>query len=269
LQRTDEAEWSGAGDEIDSVPGGAARWEAAARAARTIAPAAAWRESLAARLHEAAREHHALVFTCPLNQPELGRFAASPAAAGPIIDRIMAEYLPQLERQGEGWPRLYQRCGAVVPVLDALAGLLVTQRLRHDLFAPAGVAGLLCAWLVTRQGELAGWLNVATVRPEAEALAELGEPLRWLAERATHTLTATIDLAQSCGATFPEPPAGAAGLSGREREIVGLVIEGLSDVNIAARLAIAEATVGSHLARIYRKLGVHSRVELVIRARAR
>jgi LuxR family maltose regulon positive regulatory protein len=58
-------------------------------------------------------------------------------------------------------------------------------------------------------------------------------------------------------------------LSPRERQVVALVIEGFSDANVAARLSISEATVGSHLARIYRKLRVHTRVELVTRARAR
>jgi DNA-binding CsgD family transcriptional regulator len=51
-------------------------------------------------------------------------------------------------------------------------------------------------------------------------------------------------------------------LSPRERQICMLVVEGFSDANIAARLSIKEATVGSHLARIYRKLRVHSRVQL-------
>ncbi len=60
----------------------------------------------------------------------------------------------------------------------------------------------------------------------------------------------------------------AAALSARERDVVALVSEGLSDVNIAARLFISEATVGSHLHRIYRKLGVHSRVALLLRLRA-
>lgn len=54
-------------------------------------------------------------------------------------------------------------------------------------------------------------------------------------------------------------------LSPREREIAALVVRGMSDLNIAAQLAIKEVTVGSHLNRIYKKLGVHSRVELASR----
>jgi DNA-binding CsgD family transcriptional regulator len=37
---------------------------------------------------------------------------------------------------------------------------------------------------------------------------------------------------------------------------------GFSDLNIAAQLDISEGTVGWHLNRIYKKLKVHSRVEL-------
>ncbi len=181
----------------------------------------------------------------------------------------MGDHLQRLERRGEGWPLLHRRCGAIFPVLDALSGLPETESLRRDVLEPAGVGGYLCVFLVTREGALAGWFSVATVQPEREALAQLREPLRWLAQRAMRTLTASIDLAESCGAVFPDAPTGDAALSRREREIRGLVVEGFSDANIAARLAITEATVGSHLASIFRKLGVHSRVELVNRTRSR
>ena len=55
------------------------------------------------------------------------------------------------------------------------------------------------------------------------------------------------------------------GLSARETEVAALAAEGFSVVAIAHRLGIAESTVSSHLKRVYRKLGVCSRVELVAR----
>ena len=58
-------------------------------------------------------------------------------------------------------------------------------------------------------------------------------------------------------------------LSAREEDIVALVARGFADVNVAARLGIAESTVGSHLHRIFRKLGVHNRVELAMLFRER
>ena len=52
-------------------------------------------------------------------------------------------------------------------------------------------------------------------------------------------------------------------LSAREREIVGLIREGLSTREIAARLSLAEFTVGTHRRNIMQKLGVHGVAMLV------
>ena len=52
-------------------------------------------------------------------------------------------------------------------------------------------------------------------------------------------------------------------LTPRETEIARLASEGLSNKKIAERIAISVATVAAHLRRVYTKLGVGSRVELV------
>jgi DNA-binding CsgD family transcriptional regulator len=54
-------------------------------------------------------------------------------------------------------------------------------------------------------------------------------------------------------------------LSPREREVVQLVAMGLRNKEIAARLRISERTVKFHLGRIFAKLGVDSRTELLLR----
>jgi DNA-binding NarL/FixJ family response regulator len=51
-------------------------------------------------------------------------------------------------------------------------------------------------------------------------------------------------------------------LTTRELEITALAAAGLSDREIARRLSLSARTVQSHLSRIYRKLGVHSRRDL-------
>jgi DNA-binding CsgD family transcriptional regulator len=56
------------------------------------------------------------------------------------------------------------------------------------------------------------------------------------------------------------------GLTGREGEILPLLLEGLSNEDIAARLFISPHTVKNHVTIIFRKAGVANRFELLKRA---
>ena len=51
-------------------------------------------------------------------------------------------------------------------------------------------------------------------------------------------------------------------LSAREREVMLLAAEGLSNTKIARRLGISDNTVAVHLQHIYRKLKIRSRTML-------
>jgi DNA-binding CsgD family transcriptional regulator len=55
-------------------------------------------------------------------------------------------------------------------------------------------------------------------------------------------------------------------LTGRERELVLLLRDGLSNQEIADRLSISAGTVRTHLENIFEKLGVHTRTAAVARA---
>lgn len=55
-------------------------------------------------------------------------------------------------------------------------------------------------------------------------------------------------------------------LSKREEQVVRLVCEGMSNREIACELGLSEHTVKNHLFRMFEKLGVSSRVELVLYA---
>jgi DNA-binding NarL/FixJ family response regulator len=53
-------------------------------------------------------------------------------------------------------------------------------------------------------------------------------------------------------------------LAKREEEVANLVAEGLTNRDIAQKLALSEHTVSNYLFRIYEKLGISGRVELVL-----
>jgi DNA-binding NarL/FixJ family response regulator len=53
------------------------------------------------------------------------------------------------------------------------------------------------------------------------------------------------------------------GLTRRERQLVELLVDGLSNAEIAATLVLAEKTVKNHLNHVYAKLGVQSRAQAV------
>lgn len=59
---------------------------------------------------------------------------------------------------------------------------------------------------------------------------------------------------------------GEALLTKREQEIVPLVANGLTNREMSAQLGVSEHTVKNHLFRIYEKLGISSRVELILYA---
>ena len=54
-------------------------------------------------------------------------------------------------------------------------------------------------------------------------------------------------------------------LSGREQQIVRHIFDDKKEGDIAAELGISPHTIHTHLDRLYHKLGVNSRVELVVR----
>lgn len=56
------------------------------------------------------------------------------------------------------------------------------------------------------------------------------------------------------------------GVTVREAEVVGWLARGLTNKAIASKLQISSRTVQKHMERMFKKLGVRSRTELVARA---
>lgn len=64
-------------------------------------------------------------------------------------------------------------------------------------------------------------------------------------------------------ATTTPPQDDGIDLTPREREILGLIGEGLRNPEIAAKLVISEATVKTHINNLFAKAGFHSRADAV------
>jgi DNA-binding NarL/FixJ family response regulator len=75
-------------------------------------------------------------------------------------------------------------------------------------------------------------------------------------------------IAEFAGRREPDraSPAALEVLTAREREILALVAEGLSNHEIAERLVISPATAKTHVSRVMMKLGARDRAQLVVTA---
>lgn len=100
----------------------------------------------------------------------------------------------------------------------------------------------------------------------ADAALRLGAAGFVVKTAPTAELLDAIRRAAGGGLAFGVRPGNGVALSGREREVVRLVVDGASNDEIGTRLGISSRTVESHLRRLFERLGVASRTELAARA---
>jgi DNA-binding CsgD family transcriptional regulator len=135
--------------------------------------------------------------------------------------------------------------------------------------ATSAAAGLAAAGLgvdARRAGVVAGRALAAVERRDL-AEAELSGAQRYFeqsgaARLARDTARLRVRLAGPAhpgGRERPDP----ASLTIRERQVAGLVGDGLTNREIARRLRVKEKTVEMHLTRVFAKLGVTNRVGVV------
>jgi NarL family two-component system response regulator LiaR len=114
-----------------------------------------------------------------------------------------------------------------------------------------------------REGELvkhaleAGAIGYLLKDVSADELAE--------AIRAAHAgrVTLSPEAAQALVEKANQPPAPGLDLTERELEVLALMVEGLNNTQIAARLTVSTSTIKSHVSNILSKLGAASRTEAV------
>ena len=92
----------------------------------------------------------------------------------------------------------------------------------------------------------------------ARAIRVVSQGLVWAPQR---VVSMFIELATTQPKRMP-----GANVTEREKQVLKMLVAGLSNKEIGAPLGIAERTVKAHIAKMMRKVGVHNRIELSIHA---
>ena len=169
-------------------------------------------------------------------------------------------------RYDDAWESAHAMCeqahasGLVLPTIDALLLLADLADIRGQAVTAARLAGAARAARART-----GYRRPLRVEPlSADRLASrlAGEHAEAFAEGERMALSDAVELVQRSRGERGRPTSGWDSLTPTERRVADLVAEGLTNGAVAERLIMSEATVKTHLTRIYAKLAVANRTEL-------
>ena len=158
-----------------------------------------------------------------------------------------------------------QRAAAGPEVAAAMLELVYETDMR-DVLPRVSVPALVVHRREDRAMPFEQGRELAALLPQARLVALDGDRhLPWLgdSDAVLGALTAFLDEHHPAR---PAPVASDGPLSGREREVLRLVADGLSDTEIARRLSVSPHTVHRHVANIRTKLGQPSRAAAAVHA---
>jgi two-component system, NarL family, nitrate/nitrite response regulator NarL len=113
--------------------------------------------------------------------------------------------------------------------------------------------------------QLGAWgvvLRNSTTEMLFEGIRRVMSGQYWIAQDSVATLVEA--LRDFTPTERPQPQRRDFGLTKRELQIVGAVVEGFSNADIAASISLSEHTVKHHIGHIFDKLGVSNRLELAL-----
>jgi len=185
------------------------------------------------------------MFICPENDLDLIGESGADASALPLLEACAPDVVI-LDLDDDNGLDLFAMVLRTVPSARLLALMAARNAPRHHALIRGGSAGLL--------------LKEAPVQVVLKQLRQCRRnqspsPDPSPGARVIH-MSRTPDVHQRR----------IAGLSGREREIVSLIGEGLRNDQVAVRLGIAEKTVRNQLSSLFDKLGVNDRLGLAVYA---
>ncbi|BBC93635.1 response regulator [Streptomyces griseofuscus] len=182
---------------------------------------------------------------------------AGEAANGEQAVELARELRPDVVLMDVQMPRLDGVSATRLIATEGLADVLVLTTFDLDEYVfgalRAGAAGFL--------------LKSAEAKDLIDAVRTVARGEGVVAPAVTRRLIAEFAAGPGGDRGTRPDPAVLDGLTPREREVLSLLGEGLSNAQIGTRLEMAEGTAKSHVSRLLGKLGLRSRVQAAVLAR--